>query len=305
MDADGIAVPRVAEFQTPPDGGCHGDDCNDDGSEADEEAAVTSDRFGLTDKVALVIGAGGEGGEGMGPAISAALAELGADVAVVDREADRAERTAALVAAAGRRVLPITADVTDLDQQREVVRRVGDELGDLEVLVNVVGIAEMVSALDMTPQRWDRQLEFNLRYVFFSCQAAAMAMIEHGRGGRIVNLASISGAGSSPGHAAYGAGKAGLINLTRSLALEWAAHGIRVNSVAPGATATPRIAAQHTASPEAAAAFRAAVPLGRLGHTDDIANAVTFLASDLAAYVTGQTLVVDGGLTLTTALHRR
>jgi NAD(P)-dependent dehydrogenase (short-subunit alcohol dehydrogenase family) len=159
----------------------------------------------------------------------------------------------------------------------------------------------MAATLDYPESLWDEQFAVNVKYVFFACQAAAKAMIARGRGGCIVNLASISGVGNSPGHVAYGAAKAGLMNLTRSLAVEWAEHGIRVNAVAPGATATPRIAGWYDANPELAENFYAAVPLGRIGRTDDIANAVVFMASDLSAYVTGQTLVVDGGLMLTTA----
>jgi NAD(P)-dependent dehydrogenase (short-subunit alcohol dehydrogenase family) len=258
-------------------------------------------RFGLTGKVVLLIGGGGEGGQGMGPAIATAVASLGADVAVVDRDVDRAEVVAGRVRAAGRRSVAIAADVTETAQIADVVQRTVGEFGGVDVLVNVVGIAQMAATLDYPESLWDEQFAVNVKYVFFACQAAAKAMIEQGRGGCIVNLASISGVGNSPGHVAYGAAKAGLMNLTRSLAVEWAEHGIRVNAVAPGATATPRIAGWYDANPELAESFYAAVPLGRIGQTDDIANAVVFMASDLSAYVTGQTLVVDGGLTLTTA----
>jgi NAD(P)-dependent dehydrogenase (short-subunit alcohol dehydrogenase family) len=272
-----------------------------DGAPTVSAAGTFLERFGLAGKVVLLIGGGGEGGEGMGPAIAAAFAALGADVAVVDRDRDRAEVVAGRVRDAGRRSVAIGADVTEPDQITALVERTRHEFGGLDVLVNVVGIAQMAATLDYPEALWDDQFAVNVKYVFFACQAAARAMIEQGHGGRIVNLASISGVGNSPGHVAYGAAKAGLMNLTRSLAVEWAEHGIRVNAVAPGATATPRISGWYDANPDIAEAFYASVPLGRIGHTDDIANAVVFMASDLSSYVTGQTLVVDGGLTLTTA----
>jgi 2-deoxy-D-gluconate 3-dehydrogenase len=244
---------------------------------------VDASVFGLEGKVALVIGAG----QGMGEASSRLLAGAGCDLALVDVDAGRAEGIAAQVRELGRRALPIVADVYDTPRIAEVVERTVDELGRVEVLVNIIGFSTFVPLLEMDEATWDLDHQRCVRYVFLTAQAVARRMVAAGHGGAIVSIASVSGLRGAPYHAAYGSAKAGLMSLTRSMAIEWAPYGIRANAIAPGSIQTPR-----SPLPE-----RSGIPLVRRGQPLDIARAVLFLASDLSAYITGHTIPVDGGAT--------
>jgi len=246
--------------------------------------------LGLEGKRALVIG----GGRGMGEASALMLAEAGCSVAVLDLEIDRAEKVAAAVAALGRKSYGFSANVLDAEAVTAAVAEAEQKLGGLDVLVTIVGQALFKPLIDMTAEDWDSEQNRNLRYVFFAARAAAASMIKRKVAGSIVCIASVDGVVGSPGHAAYGAAKAGLISLVKSMAAEWGRDNIRVNAVAPGSITTPRL----PETPESLAIMRdSVVPLGRPGTVKEIAGAVTFLASDLAGYVTGQTLMVDGGWT--------
>lgn len=248
-----------------------------------------TDFLKLTGKTALVIG----GGLGMGEATAMTLAQAGCNVALVDCEADRAERVAAQIRALGREALPLVMNALDADSAARCVAAVNDTLGVPDILVTIVGQAAFTPATEISPELWDFDHARNLRYVFFHAQAVAKAMIAAGQGGSIVAVASVSGVQSAPRHAAYGAAKAGLINLVKSLGVEWAGHGIRVNAVSPGAIGTPRLS-----GPEyEARVARSLIPCRRLGTPQEIANAILFLASDLATFVTGHNLAVDGGFT--------
>lgn len=246
--------------------------------------------LGLEGKRALVIG----GGRGMGEASALMLAEAGCSVAVLDLEIDRAEKVAAAVAALGRKSYGFSANVLDAEAVTAAVAEAEQKLGGLDVLVTIVGQALFKPLIDMTAEDWDSEQNRNLRYVFFATRAAAASMIKRKVAGSIVCIASVDGVVGSPGHAAYGAAKAGLISLVKSMAAEWGRDNIRVNAVAPGSITTPRL----PETPESLAIMRdSVVPLGRPGTVKEIAGAVTFLASELAGYVTGQTLMVDGGWT--------
>jgi NAD(P)-dependent dehydrogenase (short-subunit alcohol dehydrogenase family) len=246
--------------------------------------------FGLAGKRILVLG----GGQGMGESTSLQLAAAGADVAVADLEVDRAERVAAAVTAAGARGYPLVVDVTDDDALVGAIARTERELGPLDGLVTIIGMAAWARLVDMTTETWDLDHRRNLRYFFLAAREVARSLIARGAPGSIVCVASIDGIRSAAGHASYGAAKAGLVNLVKTMTAEWSGHGIRVNAVAPGAMITPRI-------PELSAAEEAemmsTVPMHRRGRTDDIGKAALFFLSDLSTYVSGQTLAVDGGFT--------
>jgi NAD(P)-dependent dehydrogenase (short-subunit alcohol dehydrogenase family) len=246
----------------------------------------------LTDRKALVVG----GGLGIGRAIVEILAESGANVAVLDREADRAENVSASVTKAGRKSLAIVEDVTKQGAAERGVAAAASAFGGLDLLVNVVGFAARSPLAEMSDELFDLDLSRNLRYFFrFGREFAKLPRPEGPRA--IVNIASIGGVQAAPGIGAYGASKAGLIALTKTEAVEWGSLGIRVNAIAPGSIITDR----YQGAPELNERRAKAIPLGRLGQQTEIAKAVLFLASDLASYVTGHTLIVDGGITCRSA----
>lgn len=243
----------------------------------------------LSGRVVLVVGGGGGG---IGTAMTVKLAEAGADVGAITNVAEHAADTAERVRALGRRVSTAVADVTDEGALVAAIDRIAGELGTIRHLVNVVGGAladDWYRAAEYDMGAFDRIVARNLRYAVVSCREVASRLIASGTPGSIVNLSSVAARGT-PLLAAYGASKAGLESFSRTMALEWARHGIRVNVVAPGTVKTPR-AGQSDLADEAAKS----IPLGRRGEPDDIAHAAVFLLSDLASYVTGQTLGVDGG----------
>ncbi len=245
----------------------------------------------LSDRVAVVAG----GGRGIGRSSSLILAQAGASVVVVDIEAERANAVATEIGDSGGRAIPVIADVRESRQVESIVQAALGEYGQIDILVNIIGLASWAPALDMSEEVWDADLVLNLKYVWLCSRAVARVMVEQGRKGSIINICSISGMTAAPSHAAYGSAKAGLVGLTRSLAVEWARYYIRVNAIAPGSMKTPRIMDMIKAAPEIDEAQANRVPLGRWGTTEDVAGAVLFLASDLSDYVTGQTIVVDGG----------
>ena len=246
--------------------------------------------FGLEGKNLLVLG----GGLGMGESTCLMLASVGANVAVADVEPDRAERVASAVIDSGVRAVPIAVDVTDDGAVADAIARTERELGALHGMAAIVGMAGWAPILEMTPEMWDVDHRRNLRYFFVAAREVAGAIMRRGDHGSLVCVASIDGIRSAPFHASYGAAKAGLLNLVKSMSVEWAQHGVRVNAVAPGAMVTPRF--PDRGADEEREMMRT-VPMQRRGTTDDIAKAVLFFLSELSAYVTGQTLAVDGGYT--------
>ncbi|MEX2609770.1 MAG: 3-oxoacyl-ACP reductase FabG [Gemmatimonadota bacterium] len=241
----------------------------------------------LAGRVALVTGAGG----GIGGAIARRLAAADADVVLVDRDGARAAAVAAEVTRAGRRALPLEADVRDLERARDVVAEAVATLGGLHSLVCAAGVVRDRVSWKMAETEWDEVLDVNLKGCFAYARAALPAL-RAGGGGRIVNIASINGLRGKFGQANYAASKAGMIGLTKSLAREAGAFGVTVNAVAPGLVRTELTRALPAEVLRAAAAEAV---LTRPTEPEDVANAVLFLCSDLASQVTGEVIRVDGG----------
>ena len=208
-----------------------------------------------------------------------------------DLDAAVARDAAGLV---GADAIALSGDARRLDDVQTAFSSAIAAFGPVDVAVDVIGEARWGRTVELDDTAWDESFDLVLRHFFNVARVAGPHMAEQGSGS-IVTIASVSGLRSAPLHGAYGAAKAGLMSLVRTLAVELAGDGIRVNAVAPGSVLTPRVAA--LMSEERRAESAASIPLGRLARPDDIANAVAFLASDLASYITGQTLVVDGGAT--------
>ncbi len=245
----------------------------------------------LTGKAALVTG----GSRGIGRAIALRLATQGADVAFSYKgNAAAAADTTAAIEALGRRALAIQADVSDVSAADGVVKATLDAFGKVDILVNNAGITRDDLIMRMSEEAWRSVLETNLFGAFWMIKAVTRPMLK-ARGGRIINMTSVSGQAGQMGQANYSAAKAGLIGLTKATARELASRGITVNAVAPGFVLTELT--QDLPEP-LKAEITARTPLGRFGTTEEIADAVAFLASDEAGYITGQVLAVDGGLVM-------
>jgi 3-oxoacyl-[acyl-carrier protein] reductase len=248
-----------------------------------------SDPFGLQDKPCLVVG----GGSGIGRATATLLASIGARVAVADLDGDKAGEVADELGGTA-----IAGDVTTDDGATAVVDQAHSALGGLHGVVNIVGVASWADLLTMDAATWEHDVRVNLTQHLFVGRAAARHMIADGVRGSIAIVTSISGIYGAPGHAAYGAAKAGATNLARTMANEWGHHRIRVNSVAPDIIATPRVRAgfdERGVADMDAIVQADGVPLGRWGRPEEIAGPLVFLLSDLAGFMTGQNLIVDGG----------
>lgn len=248
--------------------------------------------FSLSGRVALVTGAG----RGIGATIATAWARAGADVACLDLDPSSAEATADQVRATGRRAVAIGCDVTDADAVADAVARTVAELGGLHVALNNAGVAGHAPAELMGPADWRRMVDVDLTSVFLCAQAEARVMLPAGVGS-IVNTASMSATIVNRGQdqAHYNAAKAGVVHLTRSLAVEWAARGVRVNCISPGYTLTAM-----TDGPELAdrrAVWAGETPMGRMVDVEELTGPALFLASDAASAVTGVDLLVDCGYT--------
>ena len=249
---------------------------------------MSLNQFSLRDRVAIVTGAG----RGIGKAIALGLADAGAAVVVAARTASDIESTASEIEAKGEKALVVPTDVRLGDQVNGLVDRTVKEFGRVDILVNNAGGSFNKPTMDMSEGGWEAVVRENLKSVFLCSQAAAKVMISQMRG-VIVNIASIAGLYSYTFNAAYGAAKAGVIDLTKTMAIDLAKYNIRINAIASDYIGTPGIMQLFGAQPEAANQ----IPLARLGEPEDIVGGVIYLASDASLYVTGETVVIDGGLT--------
>jgi 2-deoxy-D-gluconate 3-dehydrogenase len=247
--------------------------------------------FDLSGKTAFVTGAS----RGIGRAIAVALAQAGADVALVARTADGLADTSDDVTAAGRKAVVIPADVTDQAGVNDAVAAAIDQLGHVDIVVNNAGGSNfMVSFRDLRLSGWDKLMRLNLTSAVYVCHAFAEHLLDR-KSGSVINVASVAGVAASPLISPYGAAKAGLVSLTKTLAVEWAADRVRVNALCPGWTATDLNLWE---DPVAGPATIATVPMRRWATAEEMAGPAVFLASDASSYLTGQALVVDGGQTV-------
>ncbi|MFI0847032.1 SDR family oxidoreductase [Mesorhizobium sp. IMUNJ 23232] len=245
------------------------------------------DLFDLSGEVAVVTGAG----SGIGQAIAIGLAEAGADVACFGHASKGGlEETAARITALGRKALVLTGSVTSEENLTAAIARIEGELGPLSVAVNNAGIGGSDPADTMPIEKWDRIYDVNVKGVFLSCQAQARVMFARNKGS-IINIASISGSIVNRGltQAHYNSSKAAVIHLSKSLAMEWVGHGLRVNIISPGYTLTPMNQGERNK------VFAESTPMGRLAESEEMVGPAVFLASRASSYVTGLDLLVDGG----------
>jgi NAD(P)-dependent dehydrogenase (short-subunit alcohol dehydrogenase family) len=252
-----------------------------------------ADLFSLDGKVAIVTGASKE----MGEEIAVTLAEHGADVALTARTGPLLERVAERVRRLDRRALVIPADLTDAADRQRIVDESVATFGGVDILVNCAGGGDYANygwALRLTEQQWENMFALNVTAPMFLAQAAARVMRERG-GGRVINISSGAGSHAAPRMANYGAAKAALDNLSQTLAAEWAQFGIRVNVVIPGLIDTANARTSTFATPEREEQFKSMMPLGRIGLPRDIAAAVLYLAAPSGEWVTGTSILVNGG----------
>ncbi|MHC4261604.1 MAG: 3-oxoacyl-[acyl-carrier-protein] reductase [Planctomycetota bacterium] len=250
---------------------------------------MTDNELPLTGKVALVTGAS----RGIGRAIASELAAKGAAIAAVATSAERCAETVAACEAAGSRATAHGVDVSNAAEVEGLVKAVQEEHGAIDILVNNAGVTRDQLLLRMTEEDFDRVIEVNLKGAFNFIKVAARPLMK--RRGKIINIASVVGVTGNAGQANYAASKAGLIGLTRSVAKELAGRGVCVNAIAPGYVATDMTAAIDEAAKQK---LESAIPLGRVGAPDEIAAMVGFLSGPGGDYITGQTLIIDGGLSL-------
>lgn len=252
------------------------------------------DTFSLAGRVGIVTG----GGQGLGKTFCRAFAEAGADVVVAELNPQTGPQTVAEVEALGRRALFVQTDVADAASVAHMVEETLRAFGKIDFLMNNAGIVQHLEAEKVAPEDWRRVLDVNLTGVFLCAQAVGRHMIER-RSGCIINIASMSGliANTPQCQASYNASKAGVIHLTKSLAAEWAAYNVRVNAIAPGYMNT-EMARPFFEDPAWGGVWMKSIPMHRPGEPEELAPAAIYLASDASSYVTGATLVIDGGYTV-------
>ena len=247
------------------------------------------DKFSLTGKTALVTGAG----RGIGRGLALAFAEAGADVALNARTESELKAVAKEIESLGRRAITIPASVETAAAAREVVEQAISQLGQLDVLLTAAGTAIRRPAEEVTEEQFERQVNVNLRGTYFSCQAAGRHMLECGRGS-IITIGSLTTSFGLPLRSVYAATKGAVGQLTKTLAVEWAPRGVRVNCIAPGWILTPLTQPLHD-DPKQSGWIVGRTPMGRWGTPEDLQGVAVYLASEASAFVTGQTHYIDGG----------
>jgi NAD(P)-dependent dehydrogenase (short-subunit alcohol dehydrogenase family) len=250
--------------------------------------------FSLEGKIALVTGAS----RGIGRAIALGFARSGADVVVVSRKLPDLEEVAEQIKGLGRRSLALAAHVGRIDEIGNLVRRVEQEFGTVDILVNDAGTSQWVPALEVEERLWDAIMNLNLKGLFFLCQAVARIMKEHG-GGKIINITSMDAYKPELNGGVYAISKAAVVMVTKVLALEWAKYNIEVNALAPGNVHTRLGDARFVALPDYEKKMIDRTPLGRIAQPEEMVGAVIYLASDASSFHTGDILCVDGGFLLT------
>lgn len=247
-------------------------------------------KFDLTDKVAIITG----GGTGIGRAIALEFARAGANSTIASRNLGNLEKVAEEVKSMGKRCLAIATDIRIPEQVDKMVQQTVNEFGRVDIMVNNAGASFMCPVDDLSPNGWDAIVNINLKGTFLCSKAAGKVMIQQ-KAGKIINITSVAGIDGSPLMAHYGAAKAGVVDFTKSLAIEWAKHNITVNAIAPGLIETEGVKAQMELDPDGVKEILERVPLGRYGQPEEIAYAAIFLASEASSFITGETLVVRGG----------
>ncbi|KAB2336234.1 3-oxoacyl-ACP reductase FabG [Cytobacillus depressus] len=246
-------------------------------------------RFDLNERVAIVTG----GSKGLGEGMAYALAEQGADIVIVSRNQAEGELVAAKIRDMGRKSIALSVDVQDISSINQMVKTVKEKFGRIDILINNAGVGITKFALEVTEAEWDKVVDTNLKGVFFCAQAVAKVMKEQ-KYGKIINISSLAGLKGSNAMAPYCASKAGIINLTRALAKEWARYHINVNAIAPGYIKTA-LNEEELSNESFRNKMLSAMAIQRLGELDDLAGSVILLASEASSYMTGQTIVIDGG----------
>jgi 2-deoxy-D-gluconate 3-dehydrogenase len=252
---------------------------------------ATAQIFDLSGQVAIVTG----GAKGIGASIASRLAGAGAAVVVADISEKAASSTVEAIQSDGGTAAAFQADVTSISDSENLIRFAESQFGRVDTLVNNAGIYSYVPFLDLSEAQWDQMIDANMKGLMFQSQAFVRALRARERSGQIINLASIGGFKPNIDFETYDASKGGVVMLTRSLALNLAKFGIRVNGIAPGLIRTPAVGAMDDSSAENVNQIIERVPLRRLGEPDDVAKVALFLASDAASYMTGSIVVVDGG----------
>ena len=257
--------------------------------------SMSLSQFSLEGKVALVTG----GSRGIGAATAIGFAKAGADVAVASRRLPELEKVAGEIRKLGRKSLAVPAHIGHMDELQPLVDKVVAEFGRIDILVNDAGISPVMdSVLELEERAWDSIINLNMKGLFFLSQAVARVMKEKG-GGTIINVSSIFGEKPYPGLSAYSISKAGIIMITKSLALELAPCNIRVNAVAPGFINTQMLNIRFTVAPEDKPKIIENILMKRIGEPEEITGTMIYLASDASSYTTGQTIFVDGGFLIT------
>jgi len=250
---------------------------------------MTVPKLSLAGRVAIVTGAS----RGIGRAIALGFAEAGADVVVCSRTLPDLEKVAEEIRALGRRSLAVTADIAIKSEVDNLMQKTVEHFGTIDILVNNAAINVMRPLIELREDGWDKVMNVGLKGYFLCSQAAAKVMIER-KSGNIINMASAAAAKANPTLGAYSISKAGVVMLTRVLAVDLARHNIRVNAIGPSIVRT-EFSQPLWSNPDALKSIEAQVPLGRIAETGDIVGIALFLSSDLAGYITGQTIYVDGG----------